>query len=164
MVKNTKMKRKNIRKKTRKNKQKGGNINNTFLEVLYDSNKINGQLIKKEQGINKPKIMIKGEGYFTLIMRDPDAPGGNYLHWFVCNIKNNDLVTGTEVFSYYGPNPPRSHKHIHHYIFDLYKQKELIDCSLYEKNQRSSFDINGIVSKFGLILVDSKMFMVNPQN
>ena len=132
------------------------------MEVSYNSNKVDGMIMKKENTQTRPNVTFTSSGYFTLILRDPDAPGGNYLHWLICNIKDGDIKKGNEIITYYGPNPPSSHKHIHHYIFELYKQKELIDCSLYSDSERSNFDINGIITKFGLELIDSKMFMVDP--
>lgn len=147
--------------KTKKNRQKGGGL----FEVTYGSNKINGQLMKKEECIEPPIVKIANNGnngsLFTLVMKDPDAPGGNYLHWLVCNIENGILDKG--VVEYNGPNPPSSHSHTHHYIFELYKQSAIIDCSEYKDRNRSSFDINGMIVKHGLEKVGSVFFTVDPK-
>ena len=69
-----------------------------------------------------------GTKSLALIMDDPDAPGGNWDHWLVCNIvpvaeiKENS-VPGTQTrndfgrVNYGGPCPPSG---THRYFFKLY--------------------------------------------
>lgn len=69
---------------------------------------------------------------FALIMDDPDAPGGNWVHWIVFNIPSNftslsenavlpiEAVSGLNSWSksgYGGPCPPSGQ---HRYFFRLY--------------------------------------------
>ena len=72
---------------------------------------------------------------FALIVDDPDAPNGTFVHWVIFNIpasltqlpenvKNNGFVLGSTSFSsskkaanYGGPCPPSG---THHYHFKLY--------------------------------------------
>jgi Raf kinase inhibitor-like YbhB/YbcL family protein len=82
---------------------------------------------------------------FTLIMEDPDAPGGTWVHWVVFNIPSDtrmvdpgdgtqsDLLEGTRVgnngwgeAAYGGPCPPTG---THRYIFTLYALDTHLDLS-----------------------------------
>lgn len=67
----------------------------------------------------------------ALVLHDPDAPGGDFLHWIMWNINPNQTVIGgnsvpdgaaqgTNDFGraqYGGPCPPSG---THRYVFDLY--------------------------------------------
>jgi phosphatidylethanolamine-binding protein (PEBP) family uncharacterized protein len=68
-------------------------------------------------------------------MSDPNAVGGNRIHWLVVNIKGNDLLIGTSLFMYVGPNPPIN-TGIHHYIFSLYGTKNKFSKEDIEKMER----------------------------
>jgi Raf kinase inhibitor-like YbhB/YbcL family protein len=78
----------------------------------------------------------EGTKSFALICRDPDAPGGTFIHWVVFNIPENVKglpeglrrepslsfggTQGTNSFrlvGYDGPKPPMG---THRYYFDLY--------------------------------------------
>lgn len=72
---------------------------------------------------------------YAVIVEDPDAPGGTFIHWVIYNIKNNKLpenikksekteygVQGLNDFDrvgYGGPCPPRTHPP-HRYYFNIY--------------------------------------------
>jgi Raf kinase inhibitor-like YbhB/YbcL family protein len=74
----------------------------------------------------------------VLIMHDPDAPGGDYLHWLVWDIPPhtesiavNGLpvgafqgVNGSGKIGYMGPCPPSG---THRYFFDLYALDTTLD-------------------------------------
>lgn len=67
----------------------------------------------------------------ALILSDPDAPSGNFIHWVIFNINpktaaiaKNSVPTGALVGqntvgqnSYFSPCPPSG---IHRYVFNLY--------------------------------------------
>lgn len=69
----------------------------------------------------------------TLIMHDPDAPSGDFLHWLVWDIPPgtesiavNSLPIGAvqglndaKQTNYFGPAPPAG-TGVHHYLFDFY--------------------------------------------
>ena len=74
---------------------------------------------------------------FAIIVDDPDAPGGNFVHWVIYNIPGNfkelhedvtpsrnipdDVMLGTNGFgkiSYSGPCPPSGKPH--RYFFKIY--------------------------------------------
>jgi len=72
---------------------------------------------------------------YAIIVEDPDAPGGTFIHWVIYNIKQNKLeenvkkiekagvgIQGVNDFGrvgYNGPCPPRSHQ-AHRYFFYVY--------------------------------------------
>jgi Raf kinase inhibitor-like YbhB/YbcL family protein len=74
----------------------------------------------------------------VLIMHDPDAPGGDFIHWLLWNIDSKtktiaegtvseNLIHGTNSFghlNYDGPCPPSS---THHYYFNLYALDLMLD-------------------------------------
>ncbi len=73
----------------------------------------------------------EGTKSFALIVDDPDAPMGTWVHWFICNISPNtrDIQQGMipqgaqqvkndfGKLNYGGPCPPRG---VHRYFFKLY--------------------------------------------
>ena len=77
------------------------------------------------------KNQPKGTHSFALIMDDPDAPAGTFVHWVVFNIPSTVLglpegtVTGMQggnsfnTNKYGGPCPPKGHGQ-HHYHFTIY--------------------------------------------
>jgi len=75
-----------------------------------------------------------GTSAFALVMDDPDAPGGAFTHWLLCDIPISQSgldeglrpgacgTAGVNDFSrqgYGGPCPPKRHGP-HHYRFHLY--------------------------------------------
>jgi hypothetical protein len=95
------------------------------------------------ENINPPlKISEVPEGAksLALIVDDPDAPMGTWVHWLVWNIDpsassidENSVPAGTtegmnssKTNSYIGPCPPSG---IHHYHFKLYALDKMIDLN-----------------------------------
>lgn len=71
----------------------------------------------------------------ALIMEDPDAPGGSFVHWLVWNmpvthqVQENNVhgIEGMNDFGYRlygGPCPPSG---THHYIFKVYALDALLE-------------------------------------
>jgi len=94
------------------------------MKVLYNGKLIkNNEFLKVFESQLEPeiKINVNPNGLYTLVLYDPDAVGGTYIHWVLTNIKNNDIKFGNIIIPYKGPAPPpKSGKH--RYIFNLYKQ------------------------------------------
>lgn len=78
---------------------------------------------------------------FALIMSDPDAPNGNWVHWIVFNLPSNtthlspnvdlpiEAVNGLNSWNkpgYSGPCPPKG---THRYIFRLYALDTVLQLS-----------------------------------
>ena len=79
-----------------------------------------------------------GTASIALIMHDPDAPNGDYIHWLVWNIPPeideflegeapDSAIEGTNSFGnihYDGPCPPSG---THRYVFELYALDAMLD-------------------------------------
>ena len=72
---------------------------------------------------------------FAIVMEDPDAPIGIWVHWVVWNIpvthhiKENKVagkegITDFQTHGYSGPCPPSG---THHYCFKIYALNQLLD-------------------------------------
>ena len=94
------------------------------MEVFY-----NGESLKDNQFLSVSETQVEPEiklnvnpnKLYTLVLYDPDAVVGTYIHWTKANITNNDIKTGNIIIPYKGPAPPpKTGKH--HYIFNLYEQ------------------------------------------
>ena len=106
------------------------------MEIIYNNKPIkNNQFLKVNETQIKPeiKLNVDREKTYTLIMYDPDAVMGTYIHWIVSNIKDNDIKKGTNILIYKGPAPPvKTGKH--RYIFELYHQLSSESDSIKERN------------------------------
>jgi phosphatidylethanolamine-binding protein (PEBP) family uncharacterized protein len=94
------------------------------MEVIYNNKLIkNNQYVKVVETQIKPQIVFdeNKNNIYTLIMYDPDAINGTYIHWIVSDIKDNNIENGKVLIPYKGPAPPpKTGKH--RYIFELYLQ------------------------------------------
>lgn len=75
---------------------------------------------------------------YSLIMYDPDAPGGNFTHWLVVNIQGNRLVTGNTLLDYYAPQPPTG---AHRYIIKIVEQRTRLALTKPESRQDFPSDV-----------------------
>jgi len=94
------------------------------MEVFYNNKLVsNNQFLNVSETQKEPniKLNVKSNKLYTLIMYDPDAVKGTFIHWLKVNITSNDINTGNIIIHYKGPAPP-VHSGIHHYIFELYEQ------------------------------------------
>jgi Raf kinase inhibitor-like YbhB/YbcL family protein len=114
-----------------------------------------------EGGIIPDKYTCKGTGIspplsientpeeaasLAIIVHDPDAPGGDFLHWTIWNISattteiDEDLTPvntteGTSDFGKIGYGAPCPPSGSHRYVFDVYALSDLIDLHLGAKRQ-----------------------------
>jgi phosphatidylethanolamine-binding protein (PEBP) family uncharacterized protein len=103
------------------------------MKVLYNNSEIkNGAFLTPLETRLEPKVKyrVKPNTLYTLIMHDPDAVGGNLLHWVTVNI---DGQTGDKLLQYKGPAPPKG-SGTHRYILLLYEQGERINARLSERS------------------------------
>lgn len=94
------------------------------MEIFYDNKLINnGEFLQVDKTQSKPiiKLNLNPNKFYTLILHDPDAVGGNKIHWAIINIVNNNIKNGKDIIPYKGPQPP-TNSGIHHYKFELYEQ------------------------------------------
>jgi phosphatidylethanolamine-binding protein (PEBP) family uncharacterized protein len=98
------------------------------MDVIYNNKSIkNNDYLKITETQKQPDIKIHknnnnyDNNIYTIIMYDPDAINGTYIHWIITNILRNDLKTGNVILNYKGPSPPpKTGKH--RYIFELYNE------------------------------------------
>jgi Raf kinase inhibitor-like YbhB/YbcL family protein len=111
--------------------------------VFMQGGVIPEQYTCRGQNINPPLNILNppaGTLSYTLIMHDPDAPGGDYLHWLLWDIPPvtesilpNSVPVGAiqgyndaDTLGYTGPCPPKG-TGIHRYIFELYALDRTLD-------------------------------------
>jgi Raf kinase inhibitor-like YbhB/YbcL family protein len=97
------------------------------------------------QNVNPPLNIFNvptGTQSLSLVMHDPDAVSGDYIHWLIWDIlpgvdciSVNDVPVGaiqgknsSGDNKYTGPCPPKG-TGTHHYIFDLYALDTTLDLS-----------------------------------
>ena len=129
------------------------------MKISYPSFTLNNtnrsSTIQETQSI--PTIQIGKIPLSTLIMYDPDSMNPSWLHYLVLNIPNGDISKGDIVVSYNGPSPPKG-TGIHRYIFELYKQEELIQP---QRMERSSFNPSSFAKLNRLQFLKKQLFKVD---
>jgi phosphatidylethanolamine-binding protein (PEBP) family uncharacterized protein len=100
------------------------------MEIIYPSMRLykNNLFLSIEESSVEPIINLnyKLNSFYTLLMFDPDAVGGNKIHWLIVNITQNDITIGNTIVKYKGPKPPKDSGK-HHYVISLFRQHKLID-------------------------------------
>jgi len=95
------------------------------MRIQYLTHRIHNNIyLTPSQTASAPQVTFKPDRYhyyYTLVLFDPNAVGGNRIHWLVINIPGNDIHQGEVLFSYDGPHPPKG-TGIHHYCFVLLLQ------------------------------------------
>ena len=102
------------------------------------------------QNVN-PKIVIETNetGYIAIIVHDPDAPIGDFIHWVAYNIKTKTIPENSSrkglydetlndfgYVGYGGPCPPPGEKH--RYYFEVYILKKKLPET---KNAKEAIDL-----------------------
>ena len=94
------------------------------MDIFYDDIKLYKNNLYLETKIvqSKPKIIfnLNPNKFYTLVVFDPDAIGGNKIHWLVINIINNNIDNSKTLIKYKGPSPPKG-SGVHHYVFSLFE-------------------------------------------
>lgn len=96
----------------------------------------------------------------VIIVDDPDAPVGNWVHWVVWNIpltqhiKENHVpgIEGINDFTqhhYGGPCPPAG---IHRYFFKVYALDTVLDLPAGTKKKQLEKAMNGHITGFGELI------------
>ena len=128
------------------------------MEVFYNNKLVNNnEFLKPSETQVEPKIKydFDSNNLYTLIMHDPDAVNGNRVHWLVTNI-NKNINNGKTLLPYVGPAPPaKTGKH--RYMFELYKQSEMLNVeplgerSISINSLRNKLDVSKYISKIQFI-------------
>ena len=96
------------------------------MNVFYGKTTVlNGNYISKQQASKMPEIILhlKPKKLYTVLLMDPDAVGGNKIHFLLINYSLKEL--GNIIFPYIGPKPPKG-SGVHRYYFLLIQQELLI--------------------------------------
>jgi phosphatidylethanolamine-binding protein (PEBP) family uncharacterized protein len=100
------------------------------MEIIYPSTRLykNNLFLSIEESSVEPILNLdyNPNSFYTLIMFDPEAVGGNKIHWLIVNITKNNIFTGNTIINYRGPKPPKDSGK-HHYVFSLFRQHKLIE-------------------------------------
>lgn len=107
----------------------------------------NGDVIPLEKVQTKPDLSFQTVDHdlYTILMVDPDAPNGYWLHWMKIN--------SAEEVKDFQPSNPLKGSGPHRYYFKIYKQSYLIDSNIMPKYERAGFDPSAFISKYKLELV-----------
>lgn len=109
------------------------------MKILYNNSEIpKGAFLTPLQANVEPKVeyISNSNALYTLIMYDPDAVVGNYLHWVAINIPGNNVSNGQTLLNYKGPAPPKG-SGIHRYIFLIYEQDGRINTQNIPESKRA---------------------------
>lgn len=111
--------------------------------AFKDGAPIPSQYTSKGQNVNPPLNILDapaGTQSLTLIVHDPDAPSGDFLHWLLWDIPpSTEIIAASSVpvgaiqgyndadeRGYFGPAPPPG-SGSHHYMFELYALNTTLD-------------------------------------
>jgi phosphatidylethanolamine-binding protein (PEBP) family uncharacterized protein len=129
------------------------------MDVFYNNKLVNNnEFLKPSETQVEPKIKYDfiSNNLYTLILYDPDAVNGTHVHWIATNIKNN-INNSKALLPYQGPAPPaKTGKH--RYMFELYKQSEILNV---EPLGERSISINSLRNKLGLSKYISKIQFIS---
>lgn len=121
-----------------RNRSGGGSIPSSITVIYENENKQSLQIVngsdytsQKSELQTEPMITLNininnmNPGRYILIMHDPNAPSGEYIHWITILNNQGEKITmpdmKSDILPYYGPNPPKGE---HNYIFDVYNYSE----------------------------------------
>ena len=93
------------------------------MNILYGKRLVTKQFLSPKETSVEPSVSFPADTnkLYILVMYDPDAVVGNYIHWLVTNIPGSNINGGKNIFEYNGPAPPKN-SGTHHYIFKIYEQ------------------------------------------
>lgn len=112
------------------------------MQVFYNGQEIKpNSYFEKQKAQGEPKVTLREKvpQSTTLIMYDPDAVDGTYLHWIVQDYFNLDKKK--VILPYQGPAPPKG-TGVHNYIFSLFTNITLPSSF----NERKVGNINEVTS------------------
>jgi len=96
------------------------------MKILYGKTIVqHGNYIPKQVASKPPDIILdlNPKKLYTVLLIDPDAVGGNKIHFLLINYSLKKL--GKIIFPYIGPKPPKD-SGVHRYYFLLIQQELLI--------------------------------------
>lgn len=105
------------------------------MKIHYGSQLVTNSLFLSPQATQMPPHISEiMPAYSLLIMYDPDAIHGTYVHWIA---QWNPQGERQDILSYQGPQPPQG-TGIHRYIFVLYDLPSPIDVNIVRSISRNT--------------------------
>ncbi|CAK8683945.1 unnamed protein product [Clavelina lepadiformis] len=127
-----------------------------------------GNEISPSEAASTPEVSFvsKPDNLWSLIVTNPDEHlednDKEYLHWFVANIKGNDLLTGEQLIDYLPPFPARGTGY-HRMVFLLFQQTRVLDFSSERRNlpccllRNRTFKTKNFYKKFQVDLIPASV-------
>lgn len=112
------------------------------FHVSYGNKIINSNIFLNPNEVQKTPNVIyipNINKLYTLIMYDPDAINGTFIHWLVINIIGNNIQKGQTLLPYKGPSPPPK-TGIHRYIFILFEQPNKLNINEINQNRNETIE------------------------
>lgn len=131
------------------------------MKVFYKKEIRNGKVLSLEATSEPPYVCITRmmmNQWYTLFMFDPDAKGGNKIHWLLTNIHHSHR--GLTVFRYIPPHPPEKTGY-HRYVFWIFQHPRPVHVPRYLKTGDRYVDVSSVMKSLNLSftqLVDSFLF------
>jgi len=139
--------------------------------AFENNSKIPSKYTCDGQNINPPLSFIDvptNAASLALIVDDPDAPMGTWVHWVIFNIDSKTIrieenslpkggMEGMTNFGnrgYGGPCPPQG---VHRYFFKLYALDTVLNLNNFDKEELESAMQNHILEKSELIGLYSRI-------
>lgn len=165
----TRRQRRRSRRHTKK--QKAGATRPVPLSVRFPSGVVATPSLPEVQQVHvqdQPSVQWEKAAatpsLYTLIVVDPDAPSGPWLHWLVVNCRGTDPSSGHTLMPWAPPTPPPGSR-THRYLFTLYRQRERLVPIPPASPPRSPFSEKEFATRHGLNPLQTVGFKVpSPQS
>ena len=134
------------------------------MKVFFQHQVHNGESLSLSSTRHQPCLILQKldcSKWYSLVFFDPDAVGGNKIHWLVVNIQTQTMH-GKTVFPYVPPHPPTNSGR-HHYIFWICKHAEPIHIG-HNALANRFVDILMVMKRLGLTckdIVDTFFFVID---
>ena len=139
---------------------------NSNIDIKYNDKTVKNNLfLTTAETQIEPKISYNSNNnnLYTFLMHDPDSIHGDYCHWLIINIPDNNLNNGDIILPYKGPSPPPK-TGVHRYIFELYKQNNRLNPLDTVERNISMSDIKNKVGISSLVPISKIHFLSENEN
>lgn len=126
--------------------------------VFHDGTPLQAAQTCDGAGVRPPLLVSdvpEGTQSLAVVVEDPDAPGGTFMHWIAWNlppdttsIRNDELpnsaVEGTNsagTIGWFAPCPPSGNAH--HYVFTVYALDTMLTLPAGTSYERFARDVDG---------------------
>lgn len=131
------------------------------MRVTFGQRRVNNnEIIPLKKAQEEVLINFSGDSQnlYTILMYDPDAAVGVYLHYAVVNAPGGNISKGDTTFEYIPPHPSPC-SGMHHYTFLALKQKCKLPGEI-NTTQRVPFSLNSLIKSAKLTPVEQLVVLV----